>query len=36
MASKYSKQNLYDVEGLVAVVTGGTSPFERKQYHDQQ
>jgi hypothetical protein len=23
MTSKYNKQDLYDVEGLVAVVTGG-------------
>jgi hypothetical protein len=27
MASKYSKQDLYDVAGLVAVVTGGVSLF---------
>jgi hypothetical protein len=24
MTSKYNKQDLYDVEGLVAVITGGT------------
>ena len=24
MTSKYNKQDLYDVEGLVVVVTGGT------------
>jgi hypothetical protein len=34
MASKYSKQDLYDVAGLVVVVTGGVL-LSIKKHHDQ-
>jgi D-arabinose 1-dehydrogenase-like Zn-dependent alcohol dehydrogenase len=36
MTSKYNKQDLYDVEGLVAVVTGGMLNQDMFPNHDDQ
>jgi hypothetical protein len=36
MTSKYNKQDLYDVEGLVAVVTGGMLNQDIYLDHDDQ
>jgi hypothetical protein len=36
MTSKYNKQDLYDVEGLVVVVTGGMLNRAMNLNHDDQ